>query len=128
MSTLYMYAKKVYLPGRGTFARMLAGNSTLIWSTSQFAFEMIRAATEADPATKPVKQTILNRSPYKRIHLPHPAHINFVTRGKLAIYDGIVSHGERVVVHAPCSQGSIPKKRTPPSHPWIYGCLFWPNI
>ena len=69
---------------------------------SESRLEAIRAATEAD-------QTILQGWPEERSHLPPLVHPYFAMRDKLAIYDGIVFRGERVVV--PASQRSILKER-----------------
>ena len=80
-----------------------------------------------------LKQTILQGWPEERSHLPPLVHPYFAMRDELAVYDGIVFRGERVVV--PASQRSILKERIHSSHLGIDGCLrrakeclFWPNM
>ena len=95
--------------------------------------EAIRVATEADEVMTALKQIILKGWPDERIHAPPLVQIYFAFRDKLAIHDGIVFRGERVVV--PASQRSVLKEKIHSSHLGIDGCLrrakeclFWPNM
>ena len=97
--------------------------------------EAIRVATEADQVMTALKQIILKGWPDERIHAPPLVQIYFAFRDELAIHDGIVFRGERVVV--PASQRSVLKEKIHinSSHLGIDGCLrrakeclFWPKI
>ena len=95
--------------------------------------EAIRVATEADEVMTALKQIILKGWPDERIHAPPLVQIYFAFRDELAIHDGIVFRGERVVV--PASQRSVLKEKIHSSHLGIDGCLrrakeclFWPNM
>ena len=95
--------------------------------------EAIRIATEADQVMTALKQIILKGWPDERIHAPPLVQIYFAFRDELAIHDGIVFRGERVVV--PASQRSVLKEKIHSSHLGIDGCLrrakeclFWPNM
>ena len=83
--------------------------------------EAIRVATEADQVMRALKQIILKGWHDERIHAPHLVQIYFAFRDKLALHDGIVFRGERVVV--PASQRSVLKEKIPSSHLGIDGCL-----
>ena len=71
--------------------------------------EAIRVATEADEVMTALKQIILKGWPDERIHAPPLVQIYFAFRDELAIHDGIVFRGERVVV--PASQRSVLKEK-----------------
>ena len=95
--------------------------------------EAIRVATEADQVMTALKQIILKGWPDERIHAPPLVQIYFAFRDELAIHDGIVFRGERVVV--PASQRSVVKEKIHSSHLGLDGCLrrakeclFWPNM
>ena len=83
--------------------------------------EVIRVATEADQVMTALKQIILKGWPDERIHAPPLVQIYFAFRDELAIHDGIVFRGERVVV--PASQRSVLKEKIHSSHLGIDGCL-----
>ena len=88
---------------------------------SESRLEAIRTANEADQVMTALKQTILQGWPEERSHLPPLVHPYFAMTDELAVYDGILFRGERVVV--PASQRSILKKRIHSSHLGIDGCL-----
>ena len=76
--------------------------------------EAIRVATEADQVMTALKQIILKGWLDERIHAPPLVEIYFAFRDELAIHDGIVFRGERVVV--PTSQRSVLKEKIHSSH------------
>ena len=83
--------------------------------------EALRVATEADQVMTALKQIILKSWPDERIHAPPVVQMYFAFRDELAIHNGIVFRGERVVV--PASQRSVLKQKIHSSHLGIYGCL-----
>ena len=72
-------------------------------------------------------------STYEKIHVPSLIHPYFSMSDELAVHDGLVFRGERIVV--PRSQCQTLKEKIHSSHLGIDGCLrrakeyiYWPNM
>jgi len=108
-------------------------NATQYVAVTDSRLAEIKTATEADQTLTAVKQVILQGWPDDSTYLSPLIKPYFAFRDELAIHDGIVFRGERVVV--PTSQRSIVKERLHSSHLGVDGCLrrareslFWPNM
>lgn len=95
--------------------------------------DALRAAMEADPIMSVLKHTILEGWPNEKHQTPLEIHPYFSFRDELAVHDGLVFKGERVVI--PKSQRQTMREKIHSSHLGIDGCLrrardsiFWPNM
>jgi len=108
-------------------------NATQHVAITDSRLEEIQAATEADQSLTALKQVILQGWPEESTYLSPMVKPYFAVKDELAIHDGIVFRGERVVV--PVSQRRTLKEKLHSSHLGIDGCLrrareslFWPNM
>ena len=108
-------------------------NATQFVSITDSRLEAIRRATDADDSLVTLKSVILEGWPAEKSRVSPLAQPYFSVRDELAIHDGLIFRGERVVI--PASQRKILKEKIHSSHLGIDGCLrraresiFWPNM
>ena len=121
-----------YLPvtQRDQFAQV---NTVAHLRISQERLEEIKKATQADPTLQILKSVILHGWPQSKQDVPPQITPYFSCRDELAVYDGLIFKGERVVI--PASLRKSIKEKLHSSH--LGGesmlrrareCIFWPGM
>ena len=108
-------------------------NATKYVAISDSRIEIIRRATEVDMTMTALKETILRGWPNEKTDVTPALHPYFSFRDELAVHEGLVFRGERVII--PMSERATLKVKIHSSHLGIDGCLrrakesiFWPNM
>ena len=108
-------------------------NATKFVAISESRLDSIRKATESDSVMSKLKEMILKGWPDEKIHVPMILHPYFIFRDELAIHEGLLFRGERVII--PTSERAMMKEKIHSSHLGMEGCLrrarefiYWPNM
>ena len=138
----YMPGKKMYiadtlsrafLPGTGDQKEFEHVHAAQYVPMTKSRLETLREATDEDDTLTKVKQVILEGWPIESTYLTPDVRCYYPFRDEMAVHDGIVYRGERVVI--PVGQRKTLKERVHSSHLGIDGCLrrareamFWPGM
>lgn len=122
-----------YLQHQGGTDNFGAVNAVKQLPISTERLAMLKAHTESDETLQTLKHVIQRGWPETRDETPTSIHAYFSMRDELAVHDGLVFRGERVVI--PDGMRKLTKECLHSSHLGVESvlrrareCIYWPNM